>query len=247
MLPGSYGYPGFFIDPLYLLFTIPAALLALFAQWRVRSTYSRWAQVRNSRGVTGADVAQILLPRERLSNVRVEVTPGQLSDHYDPSSDVLRLSPEIAQQPSVASMAVAAHEIGHAAQDRDNYTWMKVRSGIVPFINIGSTLGYLVFFVGLMMQNTLGTSIAWIGVILLSAGMIFALVTLPVELDASNRGMQMLVQYDVILNEEERRAARDMLNAAALTYIAAAAQAVMTVLYYVFILLGSQSRSRRDE
>jgi len=121
---------------------------------------------------------------------------------------------------------------------------MKVRSGIVPFISIGSSIGYLVFFAGFFFQSP---AIAWLGIILLSAGMIFALVTLPVELDASNRGMQMLVQYDVILNEEERRAARDMLNAAALTYIAAAAQAVMTVLYYVFILLGSQSRSRRDE
>jgi hypothetical protein len=240
---GGYGYPGFYFDPLYLVFTIPAALLAIFAQWRVRSTYARWSQIRNSRGVTGSDVAQILLPRERLGNVRVEITPGQLSDHYDPSSDVLRLSPEIAQQPSVASMAVAAHEIGHAAQDRDNYTWMKVRSGIVPFISIGSSIGYLVFFGGFFFQSP---AIAWIGVILLSAGMLFALVTLPVELDASNRGMQMLTEYGVISNEEERRAARDMLNAAALTYIAAAAQAVMTVLYYVFILLGSQSRSHRD-
>jgi Zn-dependent membrane protease YugP len=240
---GGYGSPGFYIDPMYMLFTIPAALLAMFAQWRVRSTYAHWSQVRNARGVTGTDVAQILLPKERLNNVRVEITPGQLSDHYDPASDVLRLSPEIAQQPTVASMAVAAHEIGHAAQDRDNYTWMKVRSGIVPLINIGSSLGYLIFFGGLFAGS--GT-LAWIGVIMLSAGMFFALVTLPVELNASSRGMQMLTEYGVISNEEERRAARDMLNAAALTYIAAAAQAVMTVLYYVFILLGSQRRRSDD-
>jgi uncharacterized protein len=237
------GYGGFFIDPMYLLFTIPAALLAMFAQWRVRSAYARWSQVRNTRGVNGNDVAQILLPRERMTDVRLEITPGQLTDHYDPQNNILRFSPEIAQQPSVASMAIAAHEIGHAAQDRDNYTWMKIRSGIVPLINIGSTLGYLIFFGALFAGST---TLAWIGVAMLSAGMIFALVTLPVELDASNRAMQMLTQYGVITTEDERRAARDVLNAAALTYIAAAAQAIMTILYYVFLLMGSR-RSSRDE
>ncbi len=226
-------------DPLYFVFLLPALLLTLYAQWRVKSSYNKWAQVRNSHNVTGADVARLLLPREQLQNVGLEVTPGQLSDHYDQSSDVLWLSPQVAQGPSIASMSVAAHEIGHAEQDRQGYVWMKVRAGIVPFVNIGSSLGYLIFFGGLLAQ---APAIAWIGVLLISAGAVFALVTLPVELDASNRGMRMLTENGLISSQEERAAARDMLNSAALTYVAGAAQAVMTILYYVFLLLGSSGR-----
>jgi uncharacterized protein len=231
----------FYFDPMYLLFLAPAILLSLWAQSRVQGAYNKWSKVRNSRNMTGADVAQTLLPKENMGNVQVELTQAKLSDHYDPSHDILRLSPEVAQQPTIAAMSVAAHEIGHAEQDRDNYIWMNVRSGIVPFIQIGSTIGYLVFIAGLMMQINI---LAWVGIFLFSAGAIFALITLPVELNASNRAMRMLSDNGLIQNNEEFAAARDMLNAAALTYVAAAAQAVMQILYYVFVLLGSRSRQR---
>ncbi len=233
---------GFYFDPMYFVFLLPALLLTMYAQWRVQASYNRWGQVRNSHNMTGADVARVLLPREQLQNVGVELTPGQLSDHYDPGRDVLRLSTAVAQQPSVAAMAVTAHEIGHAEQDREGYLWMKIRAGIVPFVNIGSSLGYLIFFGGLFAQVP---AIAWLGVLMVSAGAIFALITLPVELNASNRGMRMLMENGLISSEEERSAARNMLNSAALTYVAGAAQAVATILYYVFLLMGMTGR--RDD
>ena len=236
-------YGGFFIDPMYFVFIIPAALLALYAQWRVKSAYNRWSQVRNSQNLTGTDVARILLPRENLAQIPVQEVPGQLSDNYDPRRNVLNLSPAVAEQPSIASVSIAAHEIGHAEQDRDGYLWMKLRGGIVPFVNFGSTFGYIVFFIGLLGQIP---SLAWVGIFLVSAGAIFALVTLPVEMNASVRAMRMLNENGLIASEEERGAMRDMLTAAALTYVAAAAQAVSVVLYYIFVLMGSSNRRRSD-
>lgn len=232
---------GFYFDPMYFVFIIPALLLTMYAQNRVRSAYNRWSQVRNSRNATGADVAQVLLPREQLTNVRVEMVQREMGDHYDPQNNILRLSPAIAQQPSIAAMSVAAHEIGHAEQDRDGYFWMKLRSGIVPLVGLGSSLGYMVFAAGLLGQIP---SLAWIGILLVSAGMIFALVTLPVEFDASNRAMRMLQENNFFSDQEEQQAARDMLNSAALTYVAGAAQSIATVLYYVFLLMGSSRRRR---
>ncbi|MFQ3646969.1 MAG: zinc metallopeptidase [Anaerolineae bacterium] len=234
------GAAGFYIDPLYFVFVLPAMLLAFYAQSRVRSAYSRWSRVRNNRGVTGVQVAQVLLPRENMTNVRLEGTPGELSDHYDPGKNTLRFSPAVASQPTIAAMSIAAHEIGHAAQDRDGYLWLRVRGGIVPFVQIGSQLGYLVFFLGLMGQLT---GLAWLGILLIASGTIFALVTLPVELDASNRAMRMLEQHNLITSAEEKRAARDMLDAAALTYFAAAAQALSVLLYYVMLLMRSSASS----
>jgi len=235
--------PGFFFDPMYFVFILPAFLLAMYAQYRVRSAYGKWSQVRNSHNITGADVARLLLPRENMTDVKVEMVENQLGDHYDPSANILRLSPDVAQQPSIASMSVSAHEIGHAAQDRDGYIWLKLRAGIVPLVQIGSMLGYLIFAGGLFLASN---SLAWIGVLLVGLGAVFALITLPVELNASNRAMQMLTTNGLISNEEERKGARDMLNAAALTYFAAAAQAISTILYYVFLLLGSSRRQSDD-
>lgn len=237
------GGSGFFFDPMYLLFLAPALLLAWYAQSRVQGAYAKYSQVRNSRNMSGTDVARVLLPKENLQNVSVETVPGRLSDHYDPRSNILRLSPDIAQQPSIASMAVAAHEIGHAEQDRDGYLWMKVRSGILPIVQIGSQFGYLVFFGGLIAQIP---SIAWIGILMFSAGAIFSLITLPVEFDASSRALRMLNDNQIVTSREEYAAAKDMLSAAALTYVAGAAQAVLTIAYYVFILLGSSRRQNSD-
>jgi uncharacterized protein len=237
MLPAS----GFYFDPMYLVFVIPALLLSMYAQYRVQSAYGKWSKVANQRGANGAEVAQTLLPNENMSDVRVELSQGQLSDHYDPQKNILRLSPAVAQQPSIASMSIAAHEIGHAAQDRDGYFWMKLRAGVVPLLSMASTIGYLVFLGGLYLQSTI---ITWIGVFLISGSAIFALITLPVELDASNRALALLDKYQFVATPEEQSAARDMLNAAALTYIAGAAQAIAQVLYYVFALSGRSSRRR---
>jgi hypothetical protein len=228
------------LDPTYFIFVLPALLLAMFAQYRVRAAYSKWSRVANSRSATGLDVARVLIPQENIQ-ATVEGTPGELSDHYDAQRNILRFSPAVAQQPSIAAMSIAAHEIGHAAQDRDHYLWLKLRAGIVPFVQFGSSIGYLVFGAGLVGQIP---GLAWLGVLLISAGALFAIVTLPVELDASNRAMQMLEKHGFLATSEEKSAARDMLNAAALTYFAAAAQAISTVLYYVFLLMGSSRRRR---
>jgi Zn-dependent membrane protease YugP len=236
--------PGLYFDPMYFVFLAPALLLTMYAQYRVQSAYGKWSQVQNNSNVTGLDVAKTLLPRERMQDVQVEITPGQLSDHYDPNANILRLSPQVAQQPSIAAMSIAAHEIGHAEQDRDGYLWIRLRSGIVPLVSIGSSLGYLIFMGGLFMQVP---AIAWIGVLLVSAGALFALVTLPVEINASVRAMRMLSENGLIRDESERSAARNMLQAAALTYIASAAQAVATILYYVFLLMGMSGNRRQND
>lgn len=233
---------GFYFDPMYFVFLLPALLLTMYAQYRVQSAYGRYSQIRNERNLSGAGVADFLLQREDLPGVRVELTPGQLSDHYDPSTNILRLSPGVAQQPSVAAMAITAHELGHAEQDRDGYLWMKVRAGIVPLVNIGSSLGYLVFFGGLLGQIPI---VAWLGILLVSAGALFSLVTLPVEINASVRAMRMLNETGLIASDAERQEMRSMLTAAALTYIAGAAQAVSTILYYLFLLMGMRGQRRR--
>src|SRR5512145_409180 len=187
--------PFLFFDPRYMLFMLPALLLALFAQWRVTSTYKKYARIRTQQGLTGADVARVLMRNEGLDHVGVEVIPGDLTDHYDPRGKIMRLSSGSAQTPSIAAMAVVAHELGHAQQDRQGYFWLQLRSGIVGIANIGSQLGTLLVFVGLLlaaMSNGQNLSIAWAGVMLMSAAVIFTLVTLPVELNASARARAML-------------------------------------------------------
>lgn len=230
------------MDPIYLLFALPAVLLVMYAQGKIQSTYNKYAEIPNSAGASGAEVAQLLLQREGLaSEVALEGSPGRLSDHYDPQNNILRLSPDIARGASVASMAVTAHEVGHALQDRDNYLWLKIRTGMVPLLKIGSTLGYLLFITGLVMGSN---GLALLGVLLFSGGALFSLATLPVELNASNRAMRMLEQHGLIRTEEDRKQARTVLNAAALTYVAAAAQALALLLYFVFRGMGAGGRRR---
>lgn len=231
--------PFLFFDPLYLVFTVPALLFALFAQWRVSSAYNRYTQVGNLRNMTGADVARVLMRNEGLDHVQVEVIPGHMTDHYDPSGKVMRLSQGSARYPSVAAMAIVAHELGHAAQDKQGYFWMQVRSGIVGVANIGSQLGMLLFMGGLLFATVFkgNLMVAWAGVALMSAAVVFSLVTLPVEFDASARARQMLIRAGLVTNEETR-GVNAVLNAAALTYVAGAAQAVMQLLYWVLLLTG---------
>ncbi len=229
----------FFFDPTYLLFVVPAMLFALWAQFQVQSAFNKWSQVANMRRLSGFDVARILMQSEGLQHVGVERTPGMLTDHYDPASKVIRLS-DGSLQPSVAAMAIVAHELGHAAQDKEGYAWLRVRSGIVGFANIGSQLGTWLFFIGMLLGagggSRLGFQLAVVGVILFSAAVAFTLVTLPVEFNASARAREML-QRAGLVTVEEAAGVNAVLNAAALTYVAAAAQALAQLLYFVTILM----------
>jgi Zn-dependent membrane protease YugP len=233
----------FLWDPRYLIFALPALLLAFYAQWRVQSAYRRYSRVANGRRLTGSEVARILLRSAGLDRVRLEQTSGRLSDHYDPQKNVLRLSHDVAQSNSVAAMGIVAHEVGHAMQDFANYSPLRVRSGLVPIVSIGSWLGPIVFLVGFLLSGFTGsTVIAWIGLFLFAGTVVFALVTLPVEFNASKRAVKLLRTYG-LADGQELEAAKKVLDAAALTYVAALAQSVSTLLYYVFLLTGF---SRRD-
>lgn len=231
-------YPLFGVDPVYWLFALPALILGLYAQWKVQSTYQKYTQVRNMRGITGVQAAEILLSGEGLRHVNIEGIPGQLTDHYDPRSKVLRLSQAVANVPSVAALGIVAHEVGHAVQDATAYGPMRLRGAIVPMVSIGSWLGPIIFIFGFMMQSP---TLATIGLLGFAAAAAFALITLPVELDASRRAIAMLSGYGLVSNQE-LGAARSVLNAAALTYVAAVAQAISTLLYYVFLLSGMRRR-----
>ena len=230
----------FFFDPLYLLFSLPAILLVLFAQWKVQSAYSKYTRIANERGMTGLQVAQRLLSVNRLNGVNVEGTAGELSDHYDPTSKTLRLSSGVANVPSVAAIAIVAHEVGHALQDATGYLPLKARGAIVPAVNIGSMLGPILVILGLVINFT---GLAWFGVLIFSLALVFAVITLPVEIDASRRALAMLTTNGLV-SRFEADGVKAVLTAAALTYIAAVAQALSQILYYVFLLTGM---GRRDD
>src|SRR5215212_2210871 len=231
----------FFLDPMYLIFMIPAFALMGFASWYVRHSYTKWSQIRATSGLTGPMAAQRLISTGNLYGVHVQGTAGQLTDHYDPRNKTLYLSPGVADSPSVASVAIAAHELGHAMQDAEEYFPMKIRSMLVPAVNIGSNLGWILIVIGLILRQV---NIAWIGVAVFSAGALFALATLPVELNASARAKQLLYQTGIIQTEEEQRGVNQVLNAAALTYVAGLVTAVMQLLYYVFLVSGMSGRRR---
>jgi Zn-dependent membrane protease YugP len=230
---------------LFLLFSLPAMFLAMYAQWRVQAAYKKYSQVPNAQRLTGSDVARVLMRNEGLDYVSIEHIPGNLTDHYDPRGKVMRLSEGSTAVPSVAALAIVAHELGHAAQDKQGYLWLRLRSGIVGIANIGSQLGSILFFVGIIMasfaRSPFGFQIAVAGVILFAAAVAFTLVTLPVELNASSRAREMLMRNGLVTTEEAAGVS-SMLNAAALTYVAAAAQAISQLLYYVFILMGANRR-----
>ena len=235
-------YPMFGGYGLYLLFSLPALLLGFWAQMKVRSAFSKYSKVRSYTGLSGADVARRMLDQYGLQSVRIEQTNGFLSDHYDPRSKTLRLSPDVYQSPSLAAAGVAAHEAGHAVQHRDGYVPLQLRNIMVPTVQIGSWLGPIIFMLGLLMSSSqLGYNIAWLGVILFSATAVFAIITLPVELNATNRAKAWLSTSGVI-SSSDRTGINSVLDAAALTYVAGAIQAITTVLYYVFLLSGR----RRD-
>lgn len=229
----------FYFDIRYLLFSLPALLLALFAQWRVQSTYRKYSRIRNMRNISGAEAGQLLLRANGLTNVSLEGARRLLSDHYDPRKRVLRLSREVAQNPSVAALGIAAHEVGHAVQHQVDYAPMRVRTGLVPVVNLGSWMGMIFFFLGLVIQLS---SLVWVGIIFFSGSVVFALVTLPVERDASRRALQML-KAEGLVGTTDIQGVQSVLSAASLTYVAALAQAFSQLLYFVFLATGM---SRRD-
>jgi Zn-dependent membrane protease YugP len=229
----------FFWNPTYWLFIAPALLLMLFAQWRVRSAYNKWGEVANSHRIPGAEAAQRLMAEGGLYGVNVRGIRGQLTDNYDPRSKTLNLSESTAQQASVASLAIVAHEIGHARQDATGFALLRLRAGLVPAVNFGSQLGPILFIVGYFLQFS---PIMWLGVLFFSMAFVFALVTLPVELDASSRAMRMLQSSGLLVDEKERKGARAVLNAAALTYVAALLSALFQLLYYVMLASGGRRR-----
>ncbi len=227
-----------FFDPLYLIFALPGLLLGLYAQSRVKSNFNKYAKVRTARNVTGAEVARQLLDAQGLYDVAIEETQGFLSDHYDPRSKVLRLSPDVYRTPSIAAAGVAAHEMGHALQDAGGYFPLQIRSALVPAAQFGSSLAPWLFIGGFLLNFT---SLAWVGVIMFAAAVLFTIVTLPVEFDASKRAKQLLVSNSVLIGDEID-GVNKVLNAAAWTYVAAAVSAIGTLLYYVLLLSGGRRR-----
>ena len=229
----------FFFNPLFLILVGPAMLFGLWAQSRVRSAFNKYSKVASLRGLTGAEVARHLLNSQGLYNVTVEQTSGMLSDHYDPRSRTLRLSPAVYGGKTIAAAGIAAHEMGHALQHAQGYSALQLRSAIVPAVQIGSWLGPIIFFIGFLLSNvaTAFTSIAWLGVGFFALTTIFTLVTLPVEFDASRRAKALLVS-DGVLMSNEIGGVNKVLDAAALTYVAAAISSIMTLLYYVLLLTG---------
>jgi hypothetical protein len=177
-----------------------------------------------------------------LTDVKLEGVSSRLGDHYDPRSKTLRLSPDVAQNPSVASLAIAAHEIGHALQHKESYVPLRFRSALVPAASIGSRLGPILIIIGLLLGGILGTQLAWVGVFAFGLGAVFALATLPLELNASSRAKALLTQSGIVRSEEERQGVSAVLNAAALTYIAALAAAILQLLYYLSLMSGGRRR-----
>ncbi len=224
-----------FFDPMFLLFIAPAFLLAMYAQWKVKSAYAQMSQVRAS--MSGYQAARRVLDAGGLQNVEIEQVPGHLSDHYDPRGKVLRLSPEVYSGSSMASVGIAAHEAGHALQDARNYAPLVIRNLAVPAANFGSSIGTILLMVGMVMVISTGASVLgkWVflaGIVAFGATVAFQLINLPVEFDASARAKTQLVNLGIVSGADLHYVSR-VLNAAALTYVAATLQAVLTLLYYV--------------
>src|SRR4030042_141966 len=232
----------FLFDPMWFLIMLPPFIFMIYAQVKVNSAFKKYSKMANSQRLTGAEAAERLLRANDLSNVRVEGVKSRLGDHYDPSKKVLRLSPAVAKTPSVAALGIVAHEVGHAVQDKAGYAFLRFRTSLVPAANLGSTLGYIFVILGLllvMFGTKFGMTVVWAGVFLFSLAVIFSLVTLPVEFNASNRARQMLRSTGMV-SVQEYNGASAVLSAAALTYVAATLQAIAQLFYFVLLALGSR-------
>lgn len=225
----------FFFDPTYLIFMIPAFILMTITSWYVKAAYGKWSRVAAGSRFTGYEATRRLISSSGLHGVQIQGTPGEMTDHYDPRNKTVYLSGGVANTASVAALAIAAHELGHAQQDAEGYVPLRFRGVLVPLVNIGSNLGWILIMIGLVLQ---WMQIAWLGVLVFSGGALFALVTLPVEFDASARARRMLAESGIIQTDSEMRGVSSVLNAAALTYVAGLVTAILQLLYYVSLISG---------
>ncbi|MEN9562438.1 MAG: putative rane protease YugP [Chloroflexota bacterium] len=225
----------YFFNPTYLMYMIPAFILMAITSWYVKAAYNKWSRVAAGSRFTGYEATRRLIASSGLQGVKIQGTPGEMSDHYDPRDKTVYLSNGVANSASVAALAIAAHELGHAQQDAEEYFPLKFRGVLVPLVNIGSNLGWILIMIGLVLQLT---QIAWLGILVFAGGALFALVTLPVEFDASARARRMLAESGIIQSDAEMRGVSNVLNAAALTYVAGLVTAVLQLLYYVSLVSG---------
>ncbi|EST11730.1 zinc metallopeptidase [Sporolactobacillus laevolacticus] len=223
----------------YLIYLAVLMLIPLWAQMRVRSTYSQYSEVSNSTGMNGAQTARKILDANGLYDVTVKEVAGSLTDHYDPRDKSVNLSTDIYHGASIAGTAVAAHEVGHAIQDANDYTFMRVRSALVPVANLGSNLSYILIIAGMLFG---ALQLATLGVIFFAAAVLFQLVTLPVEFDASGRALKQIVSLGIV-QDDEQKLARKVLSAAAMTYVAAALVSVMELVRFILMI----TMSNREE
>jgi uncharacterized protein len=221
-----------FFDPIYLVLMIPGMLLMFWAQSNIKGTYTRYSKVQSTLGMTGAQVAQTILAKKGIREVKVEPVAGELTDHYDPGAKAVRLSQGIYGSSSLAAAAVAAHECGHVLQDVEGYKFMNLRAALVPAVNLGSRMGPMLIMAGLVFQIW---NLAWVGVFFFGAVLLFHVVTLPVEFDASGRALRLIDELG-ILQGEENKGARAVLTAAAWTYVATAFYALLNLLYYITLI-----------
>ena len=235
-----YGYYGYYFDPSYILIII-AAIISLIAQWRVNSAFSKYSRVASMSGMTGAQAARMILQSNGINDVSVQRISGKLTDHYNPSTKVLNLSESVYGSTSVAAIGVAAHECGHAIQHARGYFPLSLRTALVPVANIGSQLSWVFIIVGAILS--FNQTLITIGIIMFSAAVLFQLVTLPVEFNASARALEQL-ESNGILYRDEVSQTRKVLSAAALTYVAAAATAILQLLRLIILFGG---RGRRDD
>ncbi len=227
----------YYWDPTYIL-VIFALLLSMFASFGVNATFNKYKKVKTQRGITGRDAARRVLDMNGLQNIRIERVSGNLTDHFDPRAGVIRLSDATYDDTSVAAVGVAAHEAGHAVQHAVGYTPIKVRNSIVPIVNIGNALSMPLFVIGLILGMT---GLAYLGVILFSLTLVFQLVTLPVEFNASRRAI-LILDESMMLYDDEIGPAKKVLRSAAMTYVAAVAATALQLLRFLLIL-----NSRRDD
>ncbi len=216
-------------DPVYFIFLAPALLLSFWASWRVKKNFNKYSKIGTARGITGAQAAAEVLRDSGITDVQVVRARGFLSDHYNPTNKTLALSDSVYDSTSIAAVGVAAHEAGHAIQHAQHYSPLWIRSLLVPTANIGSSVGYMVMLFGLILNSA---GMIMIGAVLFGAVLLFQIVTLPVEFDASHRAKQLLVSHGIIM-ERERVGVDKVLNAAAMTYVAAAITTLLTLLYFL--------------
>ena len=219
-------------DPMYFVFLAPGLALSLYATWKTKSTFSKYSKIGSQKRMTGAQAAALMLQRNGIDGVKIEPTNGWLSDHYDPRQKVLRLSNDVYSSHSLSAIGVACHEAGHAMQDANGYAMLNLRSALVPVTNFSSIFSYIVMIGGFLLQFR---GLMLVGVCLFSVGVVFTLVTLPVEWDASRRAKIAIDEVGMLSPEESRHASK-VLNAAFLTYLAAAVTSLLTLLYYLFRL-----------